>query len=390
VLAAVALPAAAAVTATVSGAAALVLLAVGLVTLATTVLVGRRASTVPVGAARGRAQGRVVEAVDAWEELAGLGAVGVVRAAATRSLAAVTHAEDRAARATGRAATVADLGSGLAALGVLAACVAGGAPVAPSVLVVLLAAGTVELLGTLPDAGVAWRTAAEAAARLDDLVGDTTSRPTGTLPLPAGPAVRIDAVPLAPGGAPVAVELDLPAGSLTVVRGASGSGKTTLLRVLAGELGEGTVALGGESPAAYAPGRVVLVTHDDRVFAGTVLDNLRLADPALDAERADDLLDAFGLAARGITPQTLVGVGGRELSGGEARRLTLARAVAVDPAVLLLDEPTEGLDPATAEAALGACRRLLPQTTIVAAVHDRAVLDGGDVRLDWPSGAGQA
>ncbi|MEX0428532.1 ATP-binding cassette domain-containing protein [Nocardioides sp. DS6] len=384
-LAAVALPAAAAVTATVSGTAAVVLVVIGLGTLVATVAVGRHSASLGLAATRGRAQAAVVGAVDAWEELAGLGAVETVRSSAVESLTGLTRAEELTDRATGRAATIADLGAGIAALGVLAACVAGGAPLAPSVLVVLLAAGAVELLGALPDAGVAWRTAAEAAARLDDLTGPAlVSSVTERLALPAGPAIGIRTVPRAPGAEPIRLDLTLPAGSLTLVRGPSGSGKTTLLRVLAGELAEGSIDLAGQPPAAYAPGRIVLVSHDDHVFTGSVLGNLRLADPSLDDAAAEALLAQFGLDSIPLT--TRVGTGARDLSGGEARRLTLARAVAAAPAVLLLDEPTEGLDPATADQALRACRRLLPDATIVAVVHDRTsgTTTVADLDLVWP------
>jgi ATP-binding cassette subfamily C protein CydC len=77
----------------------------------------------------------------------------------------------------------------------------------------------------------------------------------------------------------------------------------------------------------------------------------------------------------GMGPSTRIGTGGRALSGGEQRRLALARAAAARPAVLLLDEPVEGLDPGTAREVLGNLRLLLPDTTLVVAVHDRHLPD---------------
>ncbi|WP_433282961.1 ATP-binding cassette domain-containing protein [Pseudonocardia xinjiangensis] len=123
-------------------------------------------------------------------------------------------------------------------------------------------------------------------------------------------------------------------------------------------------------PAHYRPGEILLVPHDDHIFSGTVATNLRLADPDLPDEQIRRLLDTMCLTERGIDADTPVG-GGRTVSGGEHRRLCLARAVARRPHVLLLDEPTQGLDVATAQHVLSGLRALLPDATVVAAIHDR-------------------
>ena len=98
---------------------------------------------------------------------------------------------------------------------------------------------------------------------------------------------------------------------------------------------------------------------------------MRLADPAVSTERIEAVLLAMGLTQRGIDARTPVGVGGRPLSGGERRRLCLARAIVKNPRVLLLDEPTEGIDGPTTRFVLQRLRELLPTATIVAAIHDR-------------------
>ena len=72
----------------------------------------------------------------------------------------------------------------------------------------------------------------------------------------------------------------------------------------------------------------------------------------------------------GITGNTKVGVGGRGLSGGEQRRLAIARALAARPDILLIDEPTTGLDNGTANRVLAAVRRRLPRGVLVLAVHE--------------------
>jgi len=144
------------------------------------------------------------------------------------------------------------------------------------------------------------------------------------------------------------LDLDVERGTIVAVLGPSGSGKSTLLRTIAGlqRLDEGSVTLGGRSLAGVPPHRrgIGLMFQDDALFphrdvAANVSFGLRMqgvAPPAA-AARAAELLD-------------LVGLGGREhrsvasLSGGERKRVALARALAPSPQVLLLDEPLGALD----------------------------------------------
>jgi len=115
---------------------------------------------------------------------------------------------------------------------------------------------------------------------------------------------------------------------------------------------------------------VTLMEQDSQLVSGTVGDNLRLARPDTGD---DELAGALAVAALAgdVSPEVTLGPGGEGLSGGQRRRLGLAQAYLRRPGLLLLDEPTEGLDRETARALLENLRAALPGTTIVAAVHDR-------------------
>ena len=140
-------------------------------------------------------------------------------------------------------------------------------------------------------------------------------------------------------------ELELFSGRVLAVLGPNGSGKTTLLRALAGLLppAAGRIERG-------APGPVTMVFQHPIAFAGTVAHNVRVAllgrrlDAASRELRVEESLAHFGIDA-------LAERRAHRLSGGELRRLALARAFALEPSVLLLDEPFEDLD-ATAQRAL--------------------------------------
>jgi ATP-binding cassette subfamily C protein CydC len=147
----------------------------------------------------------------------------------------------------------------------------------------------------------------------------------------------------------------------------------------------GTVHLDGTDLTTLTPveTRAVVsgVPQDPHVFAGTVRANLLLARPgATDAELAA-VLDRVRLTgalapAGGLDADT--GVRGHRLSGGMRRRLALARALLADPRVLVLDEPTAHLDPATRDAVLDDLLAATEGRTVVLITHDPAGLD----RLD--------
>ena len=168
----------------------------------------------------------------------------------------------------------------------------------------------------------------------------------------------------------------VPLTGVTVVTGPSGSGKSTLLR-LCNRLEvptRGRVLLDGQDLARISPltlrRRVGMVFQRPTPFAGTVAQNLRTGASGLDDADVAVLLERVGL------PRAFAQRSAKELSGGEAQRVCLARSLAVGPRVLLLDEPTSALD---SEAVLAVERAVLDMVQAgVAAVwvsHDRAQVD---------------
>ena len=137
----------------------------------------------------------------------------------------------------------------------------------------------------------------------------------------------------------------IPAEGVTAIVGPSGAGKSTLLRCC-NRLevpDEGSVSYRGVDVAQMdvlaLRRRVSMVFQRPTPFPGTGRDNLRVADPAIDDDRARQLLGRVRLGPEFLDRDAT------ELSGGEAQRLCLARSLAVDPEVVLMDEATSSLDP---------------------------------------------
>lgn len=200
---------------------------------------------------------------------------------------------------------------------------------------------------------------------------------------PAGPAIatlRIRDLTVARGASVILrdVSLDVPSGSRTVLVGPSGAGKTTLLRTIAGfePITEGHVELGGRRLTDVAPHkrRIAVVFQEPRLLPHfDVIENvafgLRVSGVRKGErrERAQELLNEVGLAA-------LAGRCVQGLSTGEQQRIALARALCLEPDLLLLDEPLASVDPNRREG----LRRLIIELqeqlslTTLLVTHDRA------------------
>jgi thiol reductant ABC exporter CydC subunit len=320
--------------------------------------------------ARGELSASVVELLSGAQELTVHGTIGVAldRArAADRELARLAGS---GARTAGVGQGLASALSGLAMWGSLALGVAAvadgrvnGVLLAGLALVPLVA---FELIGPLPAATQSLEGVRRSSARLSEVI--ETEVPVRE---PERPRVRASG----PGGLSVrglrcrypgqdrwalsGVDLDLTPGARVALIGPSGAGKTTLAWALIRFLPyRGSIALDGveidDLPAEEVRRVVGLVAQDAHIFDTTIEENLRLARRGateaelLDALERVRLLDWVRTLPEG--PATEVGEHGRRISGGQRRRLALARALLARFPVLILDEPGEHLDAPTARA----------------------------------------
>lgn len=180
---------------------------------------------------------------------------------------------------------------------------------------------------------------------------------------------------------PVLTDLNLSVapGERVAVVGASGTGKTTLLQLILGfwRPERGRIRLGGHDLDTFRAEDLrrymAVVAQSTHLFNTSIRDNLLLADPkAGDAELQTACLAAQihdWIRAQPDGYDTLVGETGARLSGGQARRIAIARALLKDAPVVLLDEPTEGLDPVTEREVLAALDTLMTGRTVLLITH---------------------
>ncbi|MDR6538010.1 ATP-binding cassette domain-containing protein [Variovorax soli] len=293
-------------------------------------------------------------------------------AAADRHLAAadlvLNRLEANAGIAFGMAGTL-TLAAVLLAVGLLADEGTIGTPAAA--LGLLVALGAVEPFAALRrgalEAGRAWLAARRLAPHM--------AAGPEPMPVPAMPddglALQARALTLVhPGSRRPALQRSafaVAAGERVAVVGPSGAGKSTLLAAAAGELAPAQ----GELRALPA----CLLTQRTDLFQDSLRDNLRLANPSADDARLWSVLQAAGLAdevrAMPSALDSRLGEGGLGLSGGQSRRLALARLLLRDVPFWLTDEPTEALDTATAHDVLLRLRAQAAGRTLLIATHLR-------------------
>ena len=336
--------------------------------------------------ARGRLAATVTGLLDGAADLHAFGAAEAALAPADAADAELTRADGRTATASALGAGLMSAVTGLTVWGVLllgvAATGTGALSRVPLAVLTLTALAAFEAVTALPAAAVQLGQARVSAARIAAVTDtpDPVRDPCRPRALPPGPfsiQLRDATVRYQPGGPPALdrVSLDLPPGRRVALVGANGAGKSTVAAVLMRfcELTAGAVLLNGHDLASYTADDVRSVIggcpQDPHLFDATIRDNLRLARP----DATDEELEAAAARAR-LLPwitslprgwETPVGAHGAAVSGGERQRLALARAFLADPALLILDEPTAHLDPAS--------RRALT-ADLLHATEDRSVL----------------
>ncbi|MCL7459706.1 thiol reductant ABC exporter subunit CydC [Micromonospora sp. MSM11] len=380
----------------------LLLAGVALPVLATALTRRAAAELAPL---RGALATDAVDLTHGAADLAAFGATGHALEAAGARAERLARLERRLA-ATGFAVDAAGvLMAGLTAGAVVLAALADGVD---GVLVGVLAVGTL--------AAVEIALALVGAARQWTQLRTGLTRVAALLEAPAGPAAPGGAE-VGPGpyevrfenvtvryreGAPPALDgfgLDLPPGRRVAVVGPSGAGKSTLAAVLTGAVrpAHGRITLDGRELSAYRaeelPRAVGGLLAEAYVFHASVRENLLLGRPDADEEELAAATTAAGLLdwvrEQPDSWDTVVGEEGGQLSGGQRQRLALARALLAAPGVLVLDEPTEGLDPAAADAVLASALAATPAGHSVLLISHRlsglagldeiVVLDAGRV-----------
>ncbi|MGJ6979740.1 thiol reductant ABC exporter subunit CydC [Aestuariimicrobium soli] len=322
--------------------------------------------------ARGALASEVLELARAGQDLVANGA------ADDRIARALAHDEDLR-RIESRAAWVRGLATGgqvlASGVAVIAALWIGGHAVAAGTMgprllavVALTPLAMHEVLSTFTQAAQTFTRSQIALSRLaqtldEPPVGSGDARREAS----ADPGLRLSSVTAGwPGGAPVVRDLDLSVapGERVALVGRSGIGKTTVAATVMGMI----PALDGEAVSA---GRVGYLAQNAHIFRTTVSENVRIGDrQATDAQ----VRDALARAGLDLDPERVIGEAGATLSGGEARRLALARLLVGTHDLWILDEPTEHLDHETAAALMTDVWASAGDSPVLVITHDADVM----------------
>lgn len=356
-----------------------------------------RAAQPALGAARAEVS-RAAELVTRHTpQLQAIGATGDVldrldRAHETLALALGRQSRGRALVTGGVLAL-----TGAATLAMAAVAVTSGVSTPVAALLVVVPAALADAVLPLADAARASARAEQSRSRVRALLDQTPAvADLGRVqPRTSAPHLRLESLTAGwvDGRTDVGpVDLHLPPGRRVGIVGANGSGKSTLLAVLARALdpSAGTYVVDGrdvtELDADAVRDLIAVVDDEPHLFATDLRANLALAQPDADDSDLVAALRVSGLAAwlDGLPDglDTLLGSGGRGVSGGERARIALARAVLSRRPVILLDEPVAHLDHATATAVMRDVWLATPGRTVVVVSHRQEGLDAVDDLLD--------
>ena len=348
-------------------------------------------------AARGRLVGETVEVIEGAEAVVALGAEEHLTSTAFSTAEQVAAGERRTAwlHGFGEAAVLALTGTALVGtLWVAAAAASSGTLDGVMVAVLaMLAVTPFEAAAPLPPAFERLGRSLGSTNRLFEIIDadPPVAEPVVATPMPdTGTIAVVGATAYGRDGTRILGPIDLTVrpGSRLGIIGETGSGKTTLAHLIGRfrDPDDGEVSF-ADVDLRRLPTREVRLRvgyEDDRafLFSGSVLGNVRLGDPDAAPEAVADVLERVGLGAwlerlpGGL--ETDVGESGRKVSGGQRRRLALARALLADFPILVLDEPISGLDPATARDVMDDLLAATVGRTLVLITHHALGLDRMD------------
>lgn len=342
---------------------------------------------------------KVTEGLQGAEELILLGAMERQADAVDRVSAQAIAEQERLGRVNGISLGGMALFSGS---GVTAVLLTGSLQVATHqisppdlVMLLLFSAAIFEAAGMLPSALHLLPAARESASRIFDLAD--TPLPVADNPVsgltPTHNGICFTAVfaSYLPGETVLRnISLTIPAGGRVVLTGSSGIGKSLLVEILLRFRNyEGSVTVGGieicDLPKDTLLSMIAAVPQRPHLFNATIRENILLGNASADEEQIQQALYASCLdawiAALPNGLDTMVGVNGSAVSGGEARRIALARALLKNAPILLLDEPTEGLDSVTEREVVSRLNSWISESdgvTMVVVSHRPACLALGD------------
>lgn len=350
---------------------AVCLLVAGVAAIGMGWLFGSRAEAA-VSVRRADLSAALVDYFGSLDVLLAYGAEPQARERVTVADAALRRVVARASLGQAVAAGVVSAVAGAASVWAIAVAspgLAAGAIDGPWLAVVVLVPMVVfEVFGAVPIAAASWRSVRSSAARIVDVLPERMPDELRTdegvdAAIVGTPTLRLRGVTASwPGGVPAlrGVDLDLAPGERVLVSGPSGAGKSSLAAVLVGFLRAGGSYLVGDVGASTLAGptlrRVVgLCEQSPQLFDEDIRQNLLFARDTASDDELLEVLDRVGLAAWAQERGGLdarVGDRGALVSGGQAQRLALARALLRGFPVLVLDEPTAGVDPDASDALL--------------------------------------